>query len=68
MDSNITSMSETLNINNFRYRVEFGTIEDHGINMNKFFRESGLLIMQDAFHFCIVDQKKWLVAKIKYGF
>ena len=70
MESNnkVTSISETLNINKFRFRVEFGTIEDHEINIHKVFNESGIMIIRDSFHFHIVDQKKWLLAKIKYGF
>jgi hypothetical protein len=71
MESDFTSMSETVNINNFRFRVdriEFDTFDEHVTNMNKFFSESGLLIMHDNFHFHIVDHKKWLLAKIKYGF
>lgn len=61
-------MSETLAINKFKYSVVEGTIEDHETKMKNFFRESGLLIIQDHFHFGIKDPKKWLVTKIKYGF
>ena len=66
-NSNLTSLTETLNINKFRYRVEFGTIEDHNIRTSKFFHEAGIVLVNGSFHHTIVDHKKFMLAKIKYG-
>lgn len=66
-NSNLTSMTETININKFRYRVESGTIEDHNIRTVKFFQEAGIVLVYGSYHHAIVDHKKFMLAKIKYG-
>jgi hypothetical protein len=64
----LTSLQETIKIKNFCFNVTDNSLEQHGKRIHNFLCESGLERIKNGFCFYIKDHKKYMLAKIKYGF